>query len=164
MATPEDKKVADSKGTKKVAKVAPPAGFTVKVGREDGIGWVKKAPGNVVHGKLNGRHEFRGQDGKMRAFYQITLQSDCHVTSKNEDDETKYDEFVAKAGDVVNLDEVAKISDLADKCSDGGVYNVWMVFKEKVKRPGSTNTPWNFEGPYVEVIKPPTARRSDSPF
>lgn len=143
---------------------AAPDRFKTKVGREDGDGWAKKEPGNIIQGRVLGRYEFRGNDGKLRAFYQIKLQEPCKATTKNEDDEDKYDEVTLIADQIVNLDEVSRLSDLADHCRDGGVCDVWLKFVGKKARKGSQNTPWVFEGPFVDVIQPPKRVKEDAPF
>lgn len=142
-----------------------PDGFTVKVGREDGDGWAKKKEGNTIQGRLIGRFSFKNGDGEDRAFYQIQLQAPCEATQKNEDDpDGKYDDLTLEAGQIVNLDEVAKLMDLREKCEDGGTYDVWLKFLTKKKRAGSQNTPWNFEGPYLRVVQPPSRRKDPNPF
>ncbi len=140
-----------------------PERFNQKVGRADGDGWALKEKGNTITGRLIGRFEFNSANGR-RAFYQIELQGPCKATTKNEADDTKYDTITLKAGQIVNLDEVSRLEDLRDKCEDGGIYDVWLQFGEKKKSKGSQNTPWNFVGPYVAVVKAPSRRREEAPF
>lgn len=145
-----------------------PEGFNVKVGREDGDGWAKKEAGNTIQGRLMGRFTFRGSDGDERAFYQVQLTNPCKATRQMEEDDAdgkrKYEELTLAAGSVVNIDEVAKLQDLREKCDDGGIYDVWLKFLGKKQRRGSNNTPWNFEGPYLKVIQAPARRRDEAPF
>jgi len=144
-------------------KTSAPSRFNKKVGREDGDGWAKKEEGNTIQGKLLGRFEFKDSKGKPRAFYQILLQESCDATTKNEDDpEGEYQDIRLEAGQIVNVDEVAKLMDLAPLATNGGEYDVWFKFKGKVKRKGSQNTPWNFDGPFVDTVKAPP--KDDTPF
>src|SRR5687768_14863202 len=53
-----------------------PQGFDTRVGRERGDGWLKKTPGQVIVGRLLGRHSMKNQrndDGTYRVFYQVRL-------------------------------------------------------------------------------------------
>ena len=142
---------------------AVPEGFTINVGGERGEGWVTKEDGNVVQGRLLGRKEYKNTRGKTRAFYQIKLAKPCWAQVDNPDfndeadeDEDKNPSMIRKRldeGDVVNVDEFKKLEDLAPKCVDGGIYDVWFVIGPKVEI-DNNQTMWTFRGgPVLRVVK-----------
>lgn len=118
-----------------------PRGFTISVGRIDTDYWILKIVGNTVQGRLLGRY---GMRVKYRAFYQIELSRDAYVIIGGS-------KMIAKAGTVVNVDEIAKLEDLASRCRDGNLYDVWFQYLDK-KSHGGSKTPWTLDGPYLKGI------------
>lgn len=140
---------------------APPDGFTINVGRERGDGWVKKEEGNIVQGRLLGRHTYTSR-GKKRAYYQVKLARPCKAEIENPDwnEEMEGDEVPERItatldeGSIVNLDETTKLADLETHVSSGGVYDVWLVFGNKMDI-GNGQTMWTVTGPRLRVVEKP---------
>jgi hypothetical protein len=140
-----------------------PEGFDVHVGRERGDGWAKKEPGNTIMGRLLGRYSFRGEDGRPRAYYQVRLMGNARAEIPNPEDEDGDNlDVVLEEGNVINIDETASLSDLGSYTEDGGIYDVWFRFGEKVKHKGG-KTLWRIDGPKLRVVKP-APRRKDDPI
>jgi hypothetical protein len=141
-----------------------PEGFNVNAGRERGEGWILKAEGNEVMGRLVGRQSYKTKRGKTRAFYQIKLAKPCmcEVTNPDFNEEADEDEDnMARiqekldAGSVVNVDEFKKLEDLEPYTKDGGVYDVWFVMGGKIDI-GDDQTMWTLKaGPRLKVIEEP---------
>lgn len=154
-----------------------PQGFDVRVGREQGEGWLVKEPGATVCGRLLGRFIMKGMtddDGNYRTFYQIQLNDNAGVykdgkkvgelkgTRKNEDKEDEDVEF--KSGDIINIGEHKALEDLSPRTRDGGVYDVWWRYMNEEKLQGRGNrTFWNLKGPMLKVIKQATRNPGPEP-
>lgn len=134
-----------------------PKDFTLNVGRDRGDGWAMKVEGNEIEGRLVGRASYRDKStGKERSFYQIKLHRPCAAVipedPENPDSDTVEGELPKDA--IVNVDETAKLSDLAPYTKDGGVYNVWMAYGEK-QNLGGGRTMWQVFGPKLQVVRKP---------
>lgn len=106
-----------------------PDGFGIKVGRERGDGWAVKKEGNEVVGRLMGRHEFKGLQGKTRAYYQIVLQKEALASVTDPDvEDAEPVEMMLPVGSTLNVDEMASLKDLAPYTKDGSTYDVWFCF------------------------------------
>lgn len=132
----------------------PPEGFDIDAELVRGDGWAIKGEGYVIQGRLKGRQEFRGGDGKMRAFYSIILARKCHaVIGKGDDAEPG----ILEPGQIVNVDDSAALGQLESRAKDGGVYDVWIRYgaKEKLQgKPGQTFWPAEVK---LRMVKPPAS-------
>lgn len=175
--------MSDNKGVKngngKQASVDEdvPAGFDVRVGREQGEGWLVKEEGATICGRLLGRFIMKGMtddDGNFRTFYQIQLNDKSGVykdgkktgnikgTRKNEDKEDEDVEF--KDGDIINIGEHKALEDLSPRTRDGGTYDVWFKYLKEEKLQGRGNrTFWQLKGPMLKVVKPATRNPGPEP-
>jgi len=163
-------KAKNRKGSNGTREASAPDGFNISVGRERGDGWAKKKPGNEILGRLLGRHTYENR-GKERAYYQVKLSRPCEAEVNNPDyndedpegmEENEIPERVDATlpeGAIVNVDESAKLADLKSRCGDGGVYDVWFVYGEKVDI-GNGQTMWNVTGPKLRMVEKP----SEIPF
>ncbi len=152
-----------------------PKGFDTRVGRAKGDGWLKKVPGVVIIGRLQGRYEMKGQqndDGSYRVFYQVQLQAGSGVfgkdgkpasttvpaSAKNPETDEKM-EVELSEGQVVNIDEHKALEDLADYCGNGGIYDVYIRYVSQDPIPGKgKKTFWQVDGPHLRTIKAGTVR------
>ena len=125
------------------APSAPPSGFRRRVSVSDAP-WVEQEVGNIVHGKLLNRYEMSNQSPR-RWYYQIELLADCKVRVGKGDD-AKVE--IARAGDVVNLNENFKLTGLRDveipEIIAGAEYQIWAKFESKIKISGN-RTMWNVD-------------------
>jgi hypothetical protein len=147
-----------------------PEGFNISVGRERGDGWAKKKKGNEVLGRLLGRHTYENR-GKERAYYQVKLLKPCSAEIANPDfndedpegmEEQNIPEFTEATlpeGSILNIDESVKLADLKSRCGDGGVYDVWFVYGNKIDI-GNGQTMWEVIGPRLRMVEKP----SEIPF
>jgi hypothetical protein len=149
---------------------AVPEGFNINVGRDRGDGWVTKKEGNTILGRLLGRYTYESR-GKKRAYYQVKLYKPCEAEAENPDyndeDEDAMEEagieptvtVTLQAGQVVNVDESAKLADLESHASNGGVYDVWFVYGPKIDL-DKGRTMWTVIGPKLKMVEKP----SEIPF
>lgn len=162
-----------SNGTsRKNQPIEAPEGFDVNVGGERGEGWVVKADGNTVQGRLIGRRTYKGGKGRERAFYQIELHKPCLIQVENpefnEDEEESdsnaaYKNVTVSEG-IVNVDEFKKLEDLRPFVEKGGVYDVWFVLGGKVDIDNG-QTMWTMKaGPKCKVVKLPSDGAQRSSF
>lgn len=142
---------------KKNAEVGAPAGFDVSIGREQSDGWVFKKEGNTVQGRLLGRYSFRGEDGRERFYYQVKLEAPCEIIPYTEEEAEAVEPVTVGKDSVVNVDESAALEALETKASDGGIYDVWFVYKAKTKSKSGPGGFWPVIGPKLRVIKAPPA-------
>jgi hypothetical protein len=138
-----------------------PSGFDISAGRVMGDGWAKKEKGNIICGRLLGRHAMEDD----RAFYQVELSYPCKAFQGKGDDTQ---EVTLQKGDVVNIDESKAVQGMRKYIQfmdHGGVYDVWIKYGEKQKLDGG-NTFWPIEnGPRLkEVKKPKMVQKDDVPF
>lgn len=165
------------KNNEKVKDDELPAGFDTRVGREQGEGWLVKAPGAVVCGRLIGRFVMKGMkddDGNYRAFYQVKLDSRAGIfdgkkkvgplTGTRKDDAKNDEDVVFQDGDIVNIGEHKALEDLSPFTRDGGTYDVWFKYLNEEKLQGRGNrTFWQLKGPALATIKPATKRPGPEP-
>jgi hypothetical protein len=143
----------NTEGGKSVPKA--PEGFNLNVGRDRGDGWAKKEDGNTIQGRLLGRHSYKNKAGKERFYYQVKVVIPVKAVIPNPDDDEADDiEGELPAGSVINVDETAKLSDLAPYCKDGGTYDVWFAYGDKIDI-GGGQTMWTVYGPKLAVISKP---------
>lgn len=139
-------------------EVKAPDGFDITVGRQNSDGWARKGKGFTIQGRIINRID----QGDDKAFYQILLHKECFaVTGKG--DETK--EITLKEGQIVNVDESKALEDLKKYATNGGVYDVWIMYGEK-QQLASGGSFWPVvNGPRVRMIKkPPVTKDGDVPF
>lgn len=143
-----------------------PEGFTINVGRERGEGWVKKEEGNEVMARIVGRYTYNLR-GKKRAYYQLKLLKPCTIEVEDpdyagdgDDDDIPRVTVKAEEGALVNCDETAKLAELETFTKNGGVYDVWFVFKDK-KDIGGGQSMWDMIGPRVRVVSKPSELPQD---
>lgn len=155
----------------------PPKGFDIKVGQEQGDGWLVKTSGQVIIGRMLGRYAMRGvtkKDGSARVFYQFLLMAGCTYVRggktlpgvlANQKDESGKAEVVLGVGKVVNVDEHKTIEELGPYTRNGGVYNVWFRYVEKkgLARGGGESF-WMLEGPHLQPVKPATRKPDPEPY
>jgi hypothetical protein len=163
-------RVSKNGSSKGAEEYSIPDGFNISVGRERGDGWAKKKPGNVILGRLLGRHTYENR-GKERAYYQVKLLKSCEAEIENpdyddEDEEGMKEQNIPERisttlseGSIINIDESAKLADLKSRCGDGGVYDVWFVYGNKVDI-GNGQTMWEVVGPRLKMVEKP----SEIPF
>lgn len=161
MAKKEDSD-SGAKGATKPASA--PAGFTTKVGRARGDGWVVKKPGAVVQGRLLGRYlmKAKSSNGDPRAYYQVKLSVPVEALytpgeedddyEVGEDDRVKRIEVTLEPGQILNVDEITALKDLSPYTRDGGVYNVWFQY---IKQDPKLRNFWRIEGPALEPVRAP---------
>lgn len=144
-----------------------PEGFSIPIGRERGEGWVKKEVGNEVLGRILGRHTYENR-GKKRAYYQLKLLKECKIEVDDPDASEDVENpprltLEAKVGAIVNVDETAKLTDLAPYAGNGGTYDVWFVYGPQDPE---YRDMWTMKaGPRLRVIKRPSELPQDeSPF
>lgn len=140
-----------------------PAGFTTNIGRARGDGWVIKKPGNQVQGRLLGCYEMKAlsQNGEKRSYFQIkvaiptpalqTLGEEDEGYAEDEDGRAKRIEVMLKPGDIINVDVITALKDLAPYTRDGGVYDVWFAY---VKQDPKRRNFWIVKGPSLQTIRP----------
>jgi len=171
MTMADDKKTdSDSKGDKKTDNEVP-SGFDTRVGRERGDGWLTKSAGQVVTGRLLGRHTMKGQvndDGTFRTFYQIKIAKEsCFIDSNGksqpgvkaifQDEDKEKHEVILSEGQILNVDEHKALEELSPYTRDGGVYDVWFKYisEDKLPRSGRRNaTFWRLKGPFLKTLRP----------
>ena len=124
-----------------------PAGFDISVGRTQADGWAKKVKDNTIHGRLLGRYTM----GEDRAYYQVELLADCDAV-EGKGEEVK--DVKLKKGQIVNFDESKAFSDLKPYAADGGIYDVWFKYEDKIKLDNG-NTFWPIVGPKLKQVKAP---------
>lgn len=149
----------DNKSGKAIVDDEVPSGFTERVGREKGDGWLIKNEGTVVHGRLLGRFQMKqkNDDGDYRVYYQVKLMTSCKAMWQDPEDKEKKEERQLPVGAILNIDEHTALEDLGPRTRDGGIYDVWWKYVNKSKLPGGGNrTFWNLKGPLLKVIKAPT--------
>lgn len=143
-----------SAGLDEMSDSAPPEGFDIDAELVRGDGWATKGEGYIIQGRLKGRQEFRGGDGKMRAFYSIVLARKCHaVIGKGDEAEPG----ILEPGQIVNVDDSAALGQLESRAKDGGVYDVWIRYgaKEKLQgKPGQTFWPAEVK---LRMVKSPAS-------
>lgn len=156
--------------SQKATETEIPEGFGINVGRERGDGWAKKEQGNEILGRLMGRYTYQNR-GKKRAYYQVKLLKECTVEVENPEWTEDSDEDVpshltaeAKIGQIVNVDETAKLADLEPFTKNGGVYDLWFVYEDKIDI-GNGQTMWSIKGPRLRMVaKPSEVPQDHVPF
>jgi hypothetical protein len=147
-----------------------PSGFDTRVGRERGDGWLAKSAGQVVTGRLLGRHVMKGQvndDGTFRTFYQIKIgKESSFLDSSNkihpgvkaifQDEDKEKHEVILIEGQILNVDEHKALEELAPYTRDGGVYDVWFKYlsEDKLTRGRRNATFWRLKGPFLKTLRP----------
>lgn len=126
-----------------------PDDFDIAAGREMADGWIIKAAGNVVQGRLLGRHTMPAKGNKKpRSYYQIRLQKPAKATSgKGEDVE----EVELKPGQIANVDESKALEELQTYLGKGTDYDVWFAYKAKEEL-SDGNTFWPVSGPNLRKV------------
>ncbi len=141
-----------------------PKEFDRDLSRARGSGWVVKDEGVTVCGRLINRVVLGpGLDGKPKSFFQILLREGypVEVSTLNDDDEKI--QVTAESGEIVNLDSSAALDRLHDFCGDGGVYDVWIRFAEKISLKGGLSY-WPAEVK-IKVVKTAQSKKDDTiPF
>jgi len=143
-----------------------PAGFTERVGRERGDGWLIKFEGAVVHGRLLGRFQMKqvNDDGDYRVYYQVRLMKPAKAQWVDPENKAHREERILAIGQILNIDEHTALEDLGPRTRDGGIYDVWWKYIDKSKLPGAGNrTFWNVKGPLLHVVKSPTRAADPAP-
>lgn len=141
--------------------VAPPVGYTVKVGRDRGDGWVMKFAGAVVQGKLLGLYTMKknGSDGKQRKYFQVELGTDCKAIQTLGEEDEGYDpdaedgnrvEVDLKPGDIVNVDVSVGLRDVEPYFTDGREYDIWFQY---IKQDPQFRKMWRINGPFLKPLK-----------
>jgi hypothetical protein len=114
--------------------------------------WVAQEKGNIVQGKLLGRHTMNSEP--VRYYYQIELSKPCQARQGSGEEAEIIDAVV---GDVVNLNENFKIKVLTEtvvpEILAGAEYEVYAEFKDKIKLK-SGRTMWDVEVGSFQ-LKPP---------
>jgi len=163
-------------GDKKVKTVSAPAGFDTRVGREQGKGWMTKEAGAQIEGRLLGRFLMKGDDGDMRAFYQIQLNGNHGImkagniigpikgTTRDPEDRDNQMEVEFNDGDILNLGEHKALEDLSPYTRDGGIYDVHIHYVGEEKIQGTKRTFWAIKGPFLKTIKAATRAPGPEPL
>lgn len=143
-----------SEDTKQQKRDAAPEGFDTNIGRHLGDGWVIKAEGAVVQGRLLGRFigTQKDDDGVYQAFYQFKLAVPCKATKKEKGSQ-EVTEVMLQPGQILNVGEHKALEELSPYCRDGGIYDVWFRYGKQEKVAGTRRTFWTVEGPKLKVIK-----------
>ena len=124
-----------------------PAGFESVTPDDADRTWLRKTAGCVVHGVLKGRYK----KPKRGYFYQIMLLSPAPaIKGRGEEAES----FEAERGSTLNVDESTALEVLAPFCEDGGRYEVYIRFLEKIELEGG-NSFWRTQVG-KKVLSPPT--------
>jgi len=131
----------------------PPDGFDINAELTRADGWAVKGEGYTIQGRLLNRQEFRGGDGKMRAFYSVLLHRKCKAVIGQGDEAN---EGWLEKGQTVNVDDSAALGQLESRAKDGGVYDVWIRYGEKERLRGKAGqTFWPAEV-RLRMVKPPS--------
>lgn len=117
----------------------PPEGFDIDAELIRADGWAEKGEGYVIMGRLLGRQEFRGGDGKPRAFYSVQLAKPARAVIGTGDDAEK---GILQKGQICNVDDSAALSQLIERSKDGNLYDVWIRYGAKEKLAGKNQTFW----------------------
>ena len=137
------------------AAASMPDGFRRRTSVSDAP-WLSLETGNTMTGRLVGRFLMQGTE-PIRAYYQVELTSGSVKVRKGSGDDAEVVE--AKAGDVINVNESAKIRYLKDKeipeVLAGAEYDLWMRVGEKLKLKGG-RTMWDIDSG-VKMVKAPTS-------
>ena len=109
--------------------------------------WYRPEPGDILSGMLLGRYKRRKpQQGESSPFYyQVRYEQPpnvppIHVHKVGEDDD-----IICESGQVVNIQEWASMTDLAQLCADtANDYEVYIICRERAKLERG-RTFWRFE-------------------
>jgi hypothetical protein len=147
-----DKEELDALADAESEDDGPPDGFDINAELTRADGWAVKGEGLIILGRLINRQEFRGGDGKMRAFYSVLLQRKCRAVIGQGDEAA---EGWLEKGQTVNVDDSAALGMLESRSKDGGTYDVWIRYGEKEKLKGKAGqTFWPAEVK-LRMVKPP---------
>jgi hypothetical protein len=149
--------MADEKKVVDEINAMVPDGFDINVGRQMADGWARKGKGFIIQGRLLGR-----VSNDDKAYYQVALQKPCFATTGKGDE---VQEVTLNEGQIVNVDESKALEDLNKYSSNGGIYDVWIMYGEKQQLPKGGSFWPVVNGPRVKMIKaPPKLKGDDIPF
>ena len=151
--------MASDKKKKDASGFTAPDGFDVPIGKSEAKGWVAKAPGNVVCGKVLGKHQYKRKGGEVASYYQLELILPTLMNPSDGDGDDDQPEMVeAAVGTIVNLSENKALEDLS-ACMDiirkGGEAAVWTVFIRKDPNRSSEGSHWVMAPIKMKVLKQP---------
>lgn len=114
-----------------------PDGFDIRANRVMGDGWMKKAEGATVIGRLLGRVQ-NGEDdkGEPKYFFQVKIDERSPEVGATTGSGDETEDITLSLGQIVNVDASAALSELHNYSQNGGVYDVYIKFgaKEKAKK------------------------------
>jgi hypothetical protein len=106
--------------------------------------WHQPTPGHSFSGRLLGRFEMPPEPGrKPRAYYQVRLATPADVAAKVEGS-NDYVPQIAKAGEVISVDERKALECLRDLAESEKDYDVWISVLGKKKLDGG-HTFWQID-------------------
>jgi hypothetical protein len=137
-----------------------PDGFDINANLQRGDGWAVKEAGLIVLGRLVGKSDFKGGDGKPRVLYQVRLSKAVKAIIGSGDDAA---EGELQPGQLCNVDGSAALAELDKYCNNGGVYDVYVKYLEK--RPiGGGQTYWDANVKLKQIKAPSRRGNDDVPF
>lgn len=150
----EEEDVTDDEDDGTEVPQSAPSGFGIRVERVMADGWMLKAPGNVIHGRLGTEYFMKkNKKGEETPVFTVKLMSPCKASTGSKKEGT-YEEVVLEKGALVNI-EGAVFRDLEAYCNNGGVYNIWFKYTGKEPFGNGDNQMWKGDGPHLQQLREP---------